>query len=1090
MAFVFRVHDQGQSHEDWFESSRISEADIDNIESALTNTREEALPTSVPSPFARIFLVSEAFSSVSNGNIDGESDKHFLVSRSLDIAELLFYADRFPDKLDLIQWELNSGLEKLKRLSPKLGKTLKVVWDQDFGNAKFDEFVIVRFNHQVVGGTSPLTCFFSANLNGEILNIAVGNYNLFGKTPVPLHKRNPGFIKYYCHLIESLKQKEEHSDHHHLFKYLDENIKLLKNRNSVIDDSTVSYSNLLGLNFTGQNMNEASVLGISLKKEKSDSETIYSDFLLSSFKNFEGPSPLVIPNSPYSGSGKNYFEDTDWSNDFLAPFEVKDNIESRILPGINQKYPFLTGGDFFEETLIETVDELDRSRFHTIGNGKYLLPLKTKFFDLFSNDDLLKGKVMFEAESFPGSAVKVKLEIPTKGAGNITFEKTYRKSLRIQPGGVDGIIIEKIFALVFFPFRKPLDFGPGIYVGLTGRPNLEESGIKFFNEKNSIVKPMAQKDFSSPIDLSLLNVKQPYDYIQFTTKVGNGLIIPKFPKESNGRNSIRYSVDFGTTKTHISKRDDESQEVQDFYSHKDLQRFLYEPNKVKNSFIKNFYDYIFPENLIPFFIGKDPEFSFPIRSVLIEHRDTNYNETLTPYHETKIGFLYGKKAYKKELNLKPNFNLKWDTQDSFNEFKIRQFIQELLILVWYDVYLNEGRHQSTELIWSFPASMPLGQRNSLEKIWKEGFVQLFGAPETSLKSITESEAPYFYYHQNHAIGTQNQSALSLDFGGGTVDAVLVKNDKPKYITSYQFGGDYLFGDGFGGSFNFNGFVQYFKSKYATGDIQIPKEFSSENSIFVGLKNSTEYINFLFSISDIIKQKGLNHPFDFQRDVCTDKKFKIVLAIYFAANFFYINNFLKGLEESVPKYFFFSGSLSKLLNSFDSDLFEEIFKWFVLNPSQIMVKDVELKKPEYEPKKLTSIGGLYVEKFDFKSENRFWMGSSGNPKQEIFEPFRNDLKLEDIKSNVDLKRSIIDSAENFLKSFIKFIETQGIETQFGFHPSVMDRIKGIGTRSLLKEGLDQGLERMSLGTNLSQSLFFLPVIHLIYHLASEISNDDI
>ena len=103
---VFRIHNEGALNNDWFSSTEINSNLIDGIHTDGGDGKN--LPTSIPSPFARIDLVRTAFKTVADGgNLEGlekmgkamATDNHKLISDALDIGQILFNYDKYQDDL-------------------------------------------------------------------------------------------------------------------------------------------------------------------------------------------------------------------------------------------------------------------------------------------------------------------------------------------------------------------------------------------------------------------------------------------------------------------------------------------------------------------------------------------------------------------------------------------------------------------------------------------------------------------------------------------------------------------------------------------------------------------------------------------------------------------------------------------------------------------------------------------------------------------------------------------------------------------------------------------------------------------------------
>ena len=105
---VFRIHNEGALNHDWFSSTEINSNLIDSIPTDSGDGKK--LPTSIPSPFARIDLVRTAFLKVADGDLEGlerngkatATDNHKLVSDALDIGQILFNYDKHKNDLQLI----------------------------------------------------------------------------------------------------------------------------------------------------------------------------------------------------------------------------------------------------------------------------------------------------------------------------------------------------------------------------------------------------------------------------------------------------------------------------------------------------------------------------------------------------------------------------------------------------------------------------------------------------------------------------------------------------------------------------------------------------------------------------------------------------------------------------------------------------------------------------------------------------------------------------------------------------------------------------------------------------------------------------
>jgi hypothetical protein len=107
---VFRIQNGANSvSSNWFNSNGM------NANSIVANVGNgKNLPTSIPSPFARLDLVKAAFEIVAKSpSLDGIlkngkitiSDNHKLVSDALDIGQIFFNFDTHKDILSISVWD-------------------------------------------------------------------------------------------------------------------------------------------------------------------------------------------------------------------------------------------------------------------------------------------------------------------------------------------------------------------------------------------------------------------------------------------------------------------------------------------------------------------------------------------------------------------------------------------------------------------------------------------------------------------------------------------------------------------------------------------------------------------------------------------------------------------------------------------------------------------------------------------------------------------------------------------------------------------------------------------------------------------------
>ena len=253
MGHVFRIN-KGDGHNspttivDWNTSSATpyNNGYVDEIADTTTTQKEI---TSIPSPFARIELVKEAFNKVvpktisgmSVGEvaqaIQGQTIYHKMVSDTLDVAQLFFSYPSMEDKLEIIVWQRNREIQQLLNSSSRshniIGKTLDMFLDQDalgkdpYNFGKLKNIFILKYKGDgqrqmhIIGATSPATLFFSTanNESGISKQLCFGTDYAFDQTYASLDKRDPEFIKYL--FAFRFSNPSFNNDYPEVAKYLD-----------------------------------------------------------------------------------------------------------------------------------------------------------------------------------------------------------------------------------------------------------------------------------------------------------------------------------------------------------------------------------------------------------------------------------------------------------------------------------------------------------------------------------------------------------------------------------------------------------------------------------------------------------------------------------------------------------------------------------------------------------------------------------------------------------------------------------------------------------------------------------------------------
>ena len=106
MSKIFRLGEGSNTYTDWNGSPSFpyNSNNRKKIQDPDGATAKKEI-TSIPSPFARIDLVKNAFREVCESKIlDGQTIFHKMVSDAFDIGEIFFNIERYSDKVEIITW--------------------------------------------------------------------------------------------------------------------------------------------------------------------------------------------------------------------------------------------------------------------------------------------------------------------------------------------------------------------------------------------------------------------------------------------------------------------------------------------------------------------------------------------------------------------------------------------------------------------------------------------------------------------------------------------------------------------------------------------------------------------------------------------------------------------------------------------------------------------------------------------------------------------------------------------------------------------------------------------------------------------------
>ena len=1086
-------------------------------------------PTSIPSPFARVDLVRSAFKYVADSNnFDGSTIYHKLVSDCFDVAEMFFNFDKLGDRVQIKTWDKNTDLNNLlSSNNPKhklLGETLDLFLKQDASSNNFDtlnKLYFIFYDNKIVGGTSPTTLFFTSANDLSFANIEIGNDILFDNDYNPLYKRDIEFQKYIYKLLNGYPElKTKMRD---LADYLEKSLTRLdsynkdlyselceiqeENTDDLIGRLNSSYSSL----DIGEN-NNIEILGVPLKKKKIENRgpiIAKSEFVIKSSKT--DTKPLVLQNNftePLIYTDRNVKWDSNWT----VPYFDEKPINERTLPGQLDKYPYLTVSDFLRAQIIRVPYVLNSAKYFD-GNIKnesgdknksFLLPLSKKFFEYFDTEDLQKplpnGKPMFEAKVFSGS-IEVKLRIPIKGNKNvdyITFERYYgsAKSDNKDVANNKGVIIDNKISLAVYPFIKMEDDSFYKIMAL-------DQGVDTINSHNSLLlnfysnnsKQTLETDKTSRtlkkdgiIQTDFYSLEHQFDYIEVGCNDNLGIIIPKL-KANSGSKKMKFAVDFGTTNTHIEYKVEGDKSSSPFTISKDEIQYETLHNSSTDTDVVEMENFLRHE-FLPKIISNNSEFNFPIRTVSGESRSLNFSSTPEAFADINIPFDYEK--YKSNIDAEITTNLKWsDFEDSNspNKIRVEKFIEKILLLIRSKVLFNKGDINKTELIWFYPSSMDPGKIDQLEGIWNKYFTKYFKEGKTS--KLSESIAPYYYYQNHGNVIAGTDTVVSIDIGGGTSDVVIFQKEKPIALTSARFAANSIFGDGYGGSPNNNGFIVKYQEKI--NELIVENKLTNLKGAFDQISNkkkSEDLVAFFFSLEKNTAVINKKVPLLFNSWLSNDNDLKIVFIVFYSSLIYHIADLMKAKGIDAPKNILFSGTGSKSIlitngsNNLDKLdkltglIFDKVFEGNGNHKVKINI--------EKNPKEITCKGGLEIDIDSIGDIENIKSVLVGDTEKTTIK--ENPIKYNNI--NDDLTKSVVSEVDNFIDLLFAIDDSMNFKKFFGVNSAHLDSYKTIlkeETLNLLDTGLRRKIESLQGNTNitLEESLFFYPLVGALNKLSYKI-----
>ena len=1127
MSKIFRLYTEGAStFNDWNESPSFpyNSNNRDNIDDPDGATARNEI-TSIPSPFARIDLVKNAFKMVTTPHkkthetdLDGKTIFHKMVSDALDVGEIFFNIDKYKNKIEIISWDSALMIEELKQSEMDghryLGDALEKYMQSDAQAYNFGDLhniYLLNFLQgpdelNIIGATSPATVFFSnANkLDYVSKSLNFGQSSPFDDDYYPLYKRDSEYIKFWFILRKSIP------DFATRFPEVEEYLKLtmraitdntLKSQLRSISDADIRSLSEIEVKDERQN-NTVEVLGYPLLKRSVVNNGSESDFIIDTKKEVD-ILPLVLP----IDSGNRYrdmFYTTDtWGKINAAPCVVEEqNLSKRELPFDGSIRAFITIGDLMEDTIMRVPHKLNNKDYFDgsiqLGEEKvsYLLPLKPLFFKYFDVNDLMRtmpdGMPMFEMERLAGGSVKATLRIPVKSHSRnkyVEYSRNFYGENEADPHHNIGGMSEFDFAGFVMPLVRFKQEEDAIYTVSCISTYSRNYSLKFFEDDQQLPDIMMDcRNVNRAANYKAENYtieKRNFDHIEVSDAEGNkGVIVPVF-QEQQSVNSFDFAIDLGTSNTHIEYRVNNAPTSQTFsyeqvgkpYSEFFTPSMLqFNGRQLQDDLLAE--QSLMERDFLPLAVTALSDFHFPTRTVLSAAQTTKWHEIVRPFGMVNIPLTYDKReSYLYNRNI---YNIKWGKGEILRVME--SYVETLMLMLRNKVLTEQGDLQRVKITWFYPISMAPKRLKNLRETWNNAYHKYFAPAQTS--NMSESAAPIQYFFRRYANAT---NLVNIDIGGGTTDIAFARDKEIQYVTSFRFAANSVFENTFSDVDMSNGIVDCYKEqilKVLTDNklTELLSIFNSENNV-----QPANMASFLFTLKENSMVRGLDSKYvDFNHMLQDDENFKIIFILFYAAIIYHVAEILKAKNLEMPRHISFSGNGSKLITVLTTDnqqlatFTKRIIEHVVGKPY-----DKELEILGFEsgsnPKESTCKGGLLG---DILTDDR--------DKIVIKKAFGPDfIGKEDTYDRVD--DTYINRSADAVKTFFDFVLNE-LDDLFDF-----DANFGVSKQSLqiareecykdiatyLRKGLQQRREESEGEDRLEETLFFYPVKGAIHELSNAI-----
>lgn len=1046
------IIERGLKGQEWTaEKGPITAGDLPKIYEQRTNS-SSAL-NALPTPFARFFVVKEAFRRAleelkDSKKIAGEAYNR-LVSDTLDVFELLynktFHESRWDNtrKVEILEWDYTQQLANLKKRVPIFANAIENYFNSDLKAAANKLFFVVLTDNgrdYLLATSSPYTGFITPpDLDKKVDPRSKNSNRFIGKRyeqfPT-IHRmgsgsyfrdvclfgnRDKAFKNYMYYLVNNDqigKEMGELRDYIKQFAIFDKDI--VKDWQPQIKSIISAESNIVEVN------------GL----------TIYKDCGLSTV-NFFSDTLVRLPfrlSKEYYYS-MNYANDSEDRNfDFLMPIS-KEGLE-------------IIEGDFeclCKVTATKTIVKLiykgqEYSKDYTNeGSGS-----TGRIVNLQSRE-----QISFNLAIFPN------ILSPT------AIENNYFKIMAVVNDGTSDyrpFSIDKLHLDFFFKeggkyhpietiesnnSHSPFGVRPAVTRSKQNEDHEVGASSKFYEVFNH--------------QFDAINVRLGLD-----TGVCEGILFPKWKVAQRTNETYTYAVDLGTTNTYISStKDSENNEPLQLSMKEPMVAYLHDfKRSYQHSIVSIIENAIEPKSRKNFSTEFLPAlidgqiFKFPIRTALCIPKNDRSNASL--FDNCNIAFFYEKSTGLGNQSILTD--IKWKGS---HEKELRVFIRELLLIIKTDILQKNGLLSATKIIWFRPLSFKAVVRDLYNRIWIEEAKEILNITSAQISNVSESEAPYYYFRKKNAF--QSIDAVSIvDIGGGSTDFIYFADSKPQIANSVHFGCDVLWGNGFNeyGNARENGIFKKFVEAIHFEDDELEK---LNVQMRVALETSTkDIINFWLSNDDKseIAEK-------------LRESYKPLFLYHFASIVYFMAQMYHAKSLDCPRSVLFCGNGSRYIDGFLSSnisTIEAIVTRIFTEVYGDNIKKVQVILPDVR-KESTCYGGLY-RKYDVEVPAEFNFQGTDSTEFENVEALK--------KAFPEMRKSLLKNLETFnklYKELLNIIIRSGELENFTATDRILETVSSDLEDSLTKNFKTQVTESLRDNDEYHDSVFFLPIIDNILKLTN-------